>query len=136
MYQHQRQQQKIRMQEKEDQLLQLSKDRQELRTKLSSLQDMVTKLMSKEDEAEARYAIIVLIFNYLNIYTFSHVEVGEEAILNETPKVSESMKAATDREKILELIADIGTGSENMIATCDKFEPWFWENSPHKVMTV
>merc|ERR1711862_1027659 len=61
MYQHQRQQQKLRMQEKEDQLLQLSKDRQELRTKLSSLQDMVTKLMSKEDEAET-----------------SHVEVGEE----------------------------------------------------------
>ena len=52
------------MQEKEDQLLQLSKDRQELRTKLSSLQDMVTKLMSKEDEAETRYAIIVVIFIY------------------------------------------------------------------------
>ena len=68
MYQHQRQQQKLRMQEKEDQLLQLSKDRQELRTKLSSLQDMVTKLMSKEDEAETRYAIIVLIFKILTMF--------------------------------------------------------------------
>ena len=73
---------------------------------------------------------------FQNISSFSHVEVGEEAVPNEVPKVSETMKAATDREKILELIADIGTGSENMIAACDKFEPWFWENSPHKVMTV
>ena len=60
MYQHQRQQQKIRMQEKEDQLLQLSKDRQELRTKLSSLQDMVTKLMTKEEAIETRLALIAV----------------------------------------------------------------------------
>ena len=54
--------------------------------------------------------------------------------------ISETMKAEADsiaeRDKILELLADIGSGSESMMAACDKFDPWFWENSPHKVMTV
>ena len=67
------------------------------------------------------------------------VEVGEDALA--ATSVSETMRAEcerdTEREKILELIADIGTGSEHMIAACsDQFQPWFWETSPHKVMTV
>ena len=67
------------------------------------------------------------------------VEVGEKALA--ATSVSETMRAEcerdTEREKILELIADIGTGSEHMIAACsDQFQPWFWETSPHKVMTV
>ena len=65
------------------------------------------------------------------------MEVGEEAT---QMSISETMKAEADsiaeRDKILELIADIGSGSESMMAACDKFDPWFWENSPHKVMTV
>ena len=44
MYQHQRQQQKIKIQEKEAQLQQLAKDRAELSSKLATLQTMVTSL--------------------------------------------------------------------------------------------
>ena len=105
------------MAEKEEQLTQLAKDRAELRSKMASLQQMITQLVARQPSEP--------------------VEVGEEA----TPMtVSETMKAEADtmaeREKILELIADIGTGSESMIAACDKFDPWFWDSSPHKVMTV
>ena len=46
MYQHQRQQHKLRLQEKEEQLAQVARDKDELRTKLSSLQEMVTRLMT------------------------------------------------------------------------------------------
>merc|ERR1711936_867545 len=46
MYQHHRQQQKLKIQEKEAQLAQLALDRAELSSKLSTLQAMVTTLMS------------------------------------------------------------------------------------------
>ena len=46
MYLHQRQQHKLRLQEKEEQLAQVARDKDELRTKLSSLQEMVTRLMT------------------------------------------------------------------------------------------
>ena len=48
MYQHQRQQQKLRLQEKEEQLAQVARDKDELRVKLSSLQEMVTRLISRD----------------------------------------------------------------------------------------
>ena len=50
--------------------------------------------------------------------------------------VKSTGKVKVLEEKILELIADIGTDSAQMIATCDSFSPWFWEQSEHKVMTV
>jgi len=117
MYQHQRQQHKLRLQEKEEQVSQLAKDRAELRSKLASLQEMITNLMNKENQ--------------------NSVDVGEDAVNQESSEaVSEQIKTETEREKILELIADIGNDSEHMIAKCDRFQPWFWENSSHKVMTV
>ena len=110
MYQHQRHQQKLKMAEKEEQLQQLAKDRAELSSKLETLQTMVTSVMAGSDqgtrEATAKVA------------------------------VSEKMKETLEKEKILELIADIGSDSAQMMATCDKFQPWFWEQSEHKVMTV
>ena len=48
MYQHQRQQQKLRLQEKEEQLAQVARDKDELRVKPSSLQEMVTRLISRD----------------------------------------------------------------------------------------
>lgn len=54
MYQHQRQQQKLRMAEKEEQLVQMAKDRSELRTKLTSLQQMITQMVDKQ-QTETRY---------------------------------------------------------------------------------
>merc|ERR1711972_471458 len=118
-YQHQRQQHKLRLQEKEEQVSQLAKDKAELRSKLASLQEMITSLMNKQDPGHNR------------------VDVGEDAVNLVSPvAVSEQIKTETEIEKIRELIADIGNDSEHMIANCDRFQPWFWENSPHKVMTV
>jgi len=111
MYQHQRHQQKLKMAEKEEQLQQLAKDRAELSSKLETLQTMVTSVMSGPEQ-EGRQ------------------EDKEEVA------VSEKMKETMEKEKILELIADIGSDSAQMMATCDKFQPWFWEQSEHKVMTV
>ena len=111
MYQHQRHQQKLKMAEKEEQLQQLAKDRAELSSKLETLQTMVTSVMSGPGQ-EGRQ------------------EDKEEVA------VSEKMKETMEKEKILELIADIGSDSAQMMATCDKFQPWFWEQSEHKVMTV
>ena len=110
MYQHQRHQQKLKMAEKEEQLQQLAKDRAELSSKLETLQTMVTSVMSGPDQ------------------------VAREATAEVA--VSEKMKETLEKERILELIADIGSDSAQMMATCDKFQPWFWEQSEHKVMTV
>lgn len=53
MYQHQRQQQKLRLQEKEEQLAQVARDKDELRVKLSSLQEMITRLISRDQDDPA-----------------------------------------------------------------------------------
>ena len=53
MYQHQRQQQKLRLQEKEEQLAQVARDKDELRIKLSSLQEMVTRLIARDQSDPA-----------------------------------------------------------------------------------
>ena len=111
MYQHQRHQQKLKIAEKEEQLQQLAKDRAELSSKLETLQTMVTSVMSGPDLGTREEATAEL-------------------------AVSEKMKETLEKEKILELIADIGSDSAQMMATCDKFQPWFWEQSQHKVMTV
>ena len=74
------------------------------------------------------------LFQAKSINFFRPIEVGEEA--TEPIPVSECIKADVERDKILELIKDIGTDSESMIAKCDKFKPYFFVESPHKVMTV
>ena len=53
MYQHQRQQQKLRLQEKEEQLAQVARDKDEMRAKLSSLQEMVTRLIARDQGSPA-----------------------------------------------------------------------------------
>merc|ERR1719376_467553 len=50
MYQHQRKMQKIKIQEKEEQVIQLAKDRAELLTKLTQLQKLVTNLVDDPNE--------------------------------------------------------------------------------------
>ena len=85
------------------------------------------------------------------------IEVGEEVTSEERSDTETKSPASpeSDREKILELIADIGSGSESMMANYQEgqvqtksqspamlmlyfiFQPWFWvDTSPHKVMTV
>ena len=53
MYQHARQQQKLRLQEKEEQLAMVARDKDELRAKLSSLQEMVTRLIARDEAGPA-----------------------------------------------------------------------------------
>jgi len=123
MYQHQRKMQKMKIQEKEEQVVQLAKDRAELLTKLTQLQDLVTKMV--DDPIEK-------VVNVTNETLAESVDTKEAS----PEKVSDKMASSMEKEKILELINEIGTGSNQMMARCENFEPWFWENSPSKVMTV
>ena len=42
-----------------------------------------------------------------------------------------------EKKKILDLLTEIGTESTQIIARCEPVgEPWFWENSQGKVITV
>jgi len=110
MYQHQRMQQKLKIQEKEEEVCQLAKDRAELQEKLMKLQGMVTNLLSE------------------NINTV-HDKLIEDHDNGESHDIEE-------KKKILELLTEIGTESTHIIARCEVSEPWFWENSQAKVVTV
>merc|ERR1712123_189613 len=121
MYQHQRKMQKMKIQEKEEQVQQLAKDRAELLTKLTQLQEMVKNMVDDPSDVGAG--------NETLTKTVDKIEAPSE-------KVSDKMASSMEKEKILELINEIGTGSNQMVARCENFEPWFWENSPSKVMTV
>jgi len=121
MYQHQRKMQKIKIQEKEDQVIQLAKDRAELLTKLTQLQKLVTNLVDDPNE---------------DLSTATQETLAEEVGTKVPEKVSDKMASSMEKEKILELINEIGTDSGHIMARCENFEPWFWENSPSKVMTV
>jgi len=121
MYQHQRKMQKIKIQEKEEQVVQLAKDRAELLTKLEQLQKLVTNLVDDPTE---------------DVSNITRETLVEEVDTKNHEKVSEKMASSMEKEKILELISEIGTDSGQIMARCENFEPWFWENSPSKVMTV
>merc|ERR1719376_288975 len=121
MYQHQRKMQKIKIQEKEEQVIQLAKDRAELLIKLTQLQKLVTNLVDDPNE---------------DISISTQETLVEEVGTKSPEKVSEKMASSMEKEKILELISEIGTDSGQIMARCENFEPWFWENSPSKVMTV
>jgi len=121
MYQHQRKMQKIKIQEKEEQVIQLAKDRAELLTKLTQLQKLVTNLVDDPSE---------------DVSISTQETLVEEVGTKSPEKVSEKMASSMEKEKILELISEIGTDSGQIMARCENFEPWFWENSPSKVMTV
>jgi len=110
MYQQQRTRHKDRIREKEQQVAQLASDRAELQDKLSQLQDLVTKLVSKNAEAENKENIKEIVSN------ISEDEIKEK--------------------EIMQLLSEIGTDSNQIMKTCEKFEPWFWENSPSKVLEV
>merc|ERR1712066_800244 len=98
---------KDRIREKEQQVAQLASDRAELQDKLSQLQDLVTKLVIKNAEAENKENIKEIVSN------ISEDEIKEK--------------------EIMQLLSEIGTDSNQIMKTCEKFEPWFWENFPSKV---
>jgi len=108
MYQHQRKQQRLRIQEKEQEVAQLAQDRAELQAKLAQLQHLVKKVVVKEEHTEET------------------VEETAVDVVNEEQ----------EKEKILELLTEIGTDSNQIMARCENFQPWFWDNCENKVITV
>merc|ERR1711915_824936 len=115
--------QKQKMQEKEEQGIQLAKDRADLLTKLTWVQELVTKLVNDKDSSD------------VNSMDKTLDDASKECEVPEK-KVSDMIATSMEKDKILELISEIGTGSNQMMARCENFEPWFWENLPGKVMTV
>ena len=90
------------------QVAQLAQDRAELQTKLEQLQLLVKKVVVAEEAEEA---------------------AEEQADVEERD-------TSQNREKILELLSEIGSDSSQMVARCEGFQPWFWDNCEGKVMTV
>mgnify|MGYP007114539142 CR=1 FL=1 len=111
MWSHRRRQHKLKSQEKEDKVRQLAIDRAELKDKLSKLQGLATNLVS----GRSKYS-------------------ENEIIINN--KLTEESVDIEEKKKILELLSEIDTESNQIIARCEISEPWFWENSQAKVMTV
>merc|ERR1712203_15323 len=108
MYQHQRKQQRIKIQEKEQEVAQLAQDRADLQGKLTQLEQLVKRMVVKEEVQEATEAMV------------------EEQVKEDSQH----------KEKILELLSEIGTDSNQIVAKCENMEPWFWDNCDNKVITV
>merc|ERR1711936_943846 len=80
MYQHQRKMQKLKIQEKDEQVQQLAKDRSELLDKLSKLQQLVTKLVDDPSDEN---------------------ETSKEMVEISQKKVSDKMASSMEKEQIL-----------------------------------
>merc|ERR1719494_1126001 len=87
MYQHQRKQQRIKIQEKEQEVAQLAQDRAELQGKLAQLEKLVKRVVDKEEVQEATE------------------NMAEEDVKEESQ----------DKEKILELLSEIGSDSNQVV---------------------
>jgi len=111
IYQHQRKQQRLRMEEKDTQLRQLGKDREDLTSKLDQLQTLVKQMVGRE-------------------------EVKEEVVVEEESVDGGVVKEEERAEKILVLLSEIGTDSNQILDKCEKFEPWLWNGATGKVITV
>ena len=110
IYQHQRAKQKEQLQEKEYQLQAVARDREELRSKLTQLQELLTKYMQDRPPV---------------------CEVAEEAVA--VPEELPSSPAGA----IMNLLSEIGSNEMLQNPLYDeKFQPWFWEHSSGKLMTV
>ena len=100
MYQHQRMKKKMKIQEKEDEVRQLAKDRTELQDKLTKLQGSVKNLVSGNSK-DPDYEIII-----------------EKKLTEESVDIEE-------KKKILELVSEIDTESNQIIARCEISELGF-----------
>ena len=99
MYQHQRMKKKMKIQEKEDEVRQLAKDRTELQDKPTKLQGLVTNLVSSNSKDPDNEIII------------------ENKLTEESFDIEE--------KKILELLSEIDTESNQIIARCEISELGF-----------
>ena len=164
IYQFQRKQQKLRLEEKERQLQSISRDREELKSKLSQLQSLVKGWVHSKDsnsvvehhqvESEepsdnndhhgtCRFLSFLMVHfsNFLNSFLevvnndATPTEIGTEA----TEQAPQEINGNTDETagKILNLISEIG--ANDMLtsdSSIDKFQPFFWIDSPGKLINV
>jgi hypothetical protein len=98
------------------QVVQLALDRTELQDKLAQLEQLVKRVVTPGKEMESSTSS-----------DSSEVEMIEAV---------DAAKEEEDKEKILELLSEIGSDSNLMVARCENFEPWFWDNCDNKVITV
>eukprot|EP00088_Acartia_fossae_P068623 TRINITY_DN8743_c1_g1_i1.p1 TRINITY_DN8743_c1_g1~~TRINITY_DN8743_c1_g1_i1.p1 ORF type:complete len:533 (+),score=143.61 TRINITY_DN8743_c1_g1_i1:2-1600(+) len=172
MYQHQRKQQKLRLQEKEDQLQQLARDKSNLQSKLEGLHDLVEQLLHSHQAQEGTFE------NATNgeIVTESgsvgepsengaasatqhendevtkasekeggenQTEVGEDKNKPDSPTTSKNESGVSsiaskkeDAKKIYKLLSEIQAESKQMVSTVENFQPWFFDSTNSKVITV
>jgi len=146
LYQYQRAQQRARLDEKERQLQTISRDREELKSKLTQLQSLITGWMNTKDsnckpniladekEVEQEKAKNAENDNHSN----ACIEVGTEAAEVEDELAMTNGYTGTVGQndtagRILNLISEIGS---NDMLTNEQFHPWFWDSSPGKLINV
>lgn len=125
MYQHQRQQQKLRIQEKDEQLQQLSKDRANLQSKIAALGSLVGSLVKPgaENTAEASSEAE-------EVTEMPRTEAG--GVVGGTAKIHQ--------DQIYQLLSEIESDSDSIVSSMGSFEPWFWAKEgsagKSKIITV
>ena len=130
IYQHQRSKQKAQLQEKERQLQAVARDREELKSKLYQLQGLLTKYMTS-DETEGN----------VTAGGDEVCEIAEEATdlhdeQREAPNVSSPSTKISPAGQIMSLLTEIGSNEMLQPKYDEKFQPWFWEPSSGRLMTV
>jgi hypothetical protein len=123
IYHYQRAQQKAQLQEKEKQLHSIARDREELKQKLAQLQGLLTNYLGGEPALDTTESASPT-------HAEAPCEVAQEAeTYNDTDE-----KKSEAAGKIMTLLSEIG--SNEMLTSLEQFEPWFWEPSHGKLMTV
>lgn len=164
IYQYQRQQQRKRLEENERQLQIVSRDKEDLKSKLSQLQNLVTSFVQDAPGKTETKNRLVNGGNHNG-----QIESAEDALLSPAvqrldrksssakktittvdlieplvPVVLEAESAQstpthhppspTKADKILALISEIG--ANQMLTNMEDFQPWFWEPSPGKLINI
>jgi len=162
IYQYQRAQQKARLDEKERQLQSLSRDREELKSKVDQLQTLVKNFVTVDNGSVLEagnlpppdlgtICFLIPFFSPFNQFPISknvaleameHSEVANELQPSHDhamngKKVHEAQPKENAAQKILTLLSEIGSNEMlNHESSMDQFHPWFWEPAQGKLMTV
>jgi len=130
MYQHQRKQQKLKMQEKDVQLQQLSMDKEKLQSKLADLHALVDKLVANKQETGVEAAETSL--------GRPDVEGENEAAVpgGGGGPASARSSPGPDTDKIYKLLSEIQADSEHIVSNMENFQPYFFDYNNAKVITV
>ena len=140
IYQYQRSQQRLRLDEKEKQLQAVSRDREELKAKLAELQSLVTSFIAQKGShttENVQGSPIQLAEDALAVHKQESAQDVKVESSPTAPNNAESKSENATAGKILSLISEIGSNEAlNSTPTKEDFHPWFWDHSPGKLMTV